>query len=192
MIKTLDLTKITHISLIECDFNDEQRHNFMQYALNLNDKQNRQTNVKGIMSTWRVWEETDTYNLILDKVIDIVNKSSIFWIRPPIIDYHTMQEGNYYIEDAWVACYNKNDYTLEHSHRPNIFSFVYCVNGNKDHPPLMFRGNPDVEVQLKTNDLVIFPSEILHYVPVTHSEETRVVIAGNIRSNGYYLDFVTR
>lgn len=189
-VVTKDLYKTTPISLIKCNVNEKDNQSFKEYALNLKDKQNKNTNVKGDMSSWRIWEETDTYNPILDDILYMVNNQIIEWMQPPIVNISTKEKGNYFIEDAWIACYNKNDHTLEHCHRPSIASFVYCVNGNDGHPPLVFRGNPDVEIKLTTNDLVIFPSETLHYVPASLSEETRVVLAGNIHANGIIAEFL--
>ena len=82
---------------------------------------------------------------------------------------------------AWIAKYNKGDYTLEHDHIPSGFSFVYFVKTPKGSSPLVF-STSGKRIKAEEGKVIIFPACMRHHVPKNRCEG-RVTIAGNVCIN---------
>ena len=81
-------------------------------------------------------------------------------------------------EDIWFAKYDLGDYTKPHDHLFNgQFSFVYFVKCPRGSAPLIFTTSGK-KVKAEEGKIVIFPTSLIHHVPVNRVEG-RVVIAGN-------------
>jgi hypothetical protein len=148
---------------------EDYKQQCIQEAYKIGDQQGKKTNVKAIMSSYAVWEETDVYNGILEKVSHE--------IRDKLISIKD-KRWTYILIEAWIAIYKEGHYTTSHDHVPSQISFVYYLKANGNSSPLIFDG---CEFQVNPYDdlLVVFPSHLIHSVP-EHYGEDRICIAGNL------------
>ena len=132
------------------------------------DRENNLTNVKAFRSSYKVWEETDVYNLLLDRIIEKIN----------VVFPFTDTRFEYVLQNCWFAIYREGHYTIPHSHDPSSLSFVYYLKSNINSSPLVF---DECDFQLQPHDdmLVVFPSYLIHSVP-KHTGEDRICLAGNL------------
>tara|TARA_R110001606_G_scaffold170654_1_gene316168 strand:- start:65 stop:601 length:537 start_codon:yes stop_codon:yes gene_type:complete len=159
----------SEISTTYLDITEEYRQKCIQEAYNIGDKQNYQTNVKAIMSSYMVWEETNVYNDLLYKIQDEISTK-----LNPISNKNV----EYELEDAWTAIYKEGHYTLPHYHIPSQVSFVYYLKSNSNSSPLLFN-ECDFQINPYDNLLIVFPSHLIHSVP-EHKGEDRICLAGNL------------
>ena len=148
---------------------------FVEQILSRGDKQERKTNVKAQMTEWNV-REPEWYNLCKDII-----ENHIIYLSGEI-------DVRWKVVNVWGANYKKGDWTKNHAHRPCTFSFCYYPKADiRDSSPLCF---PELKadkkeylsyrVKPRTGQLVIFPSHLVHRVPLQKENKGRVVIAGNI------------
>lgn len=142
--------------------------------LDVGDKQNRTTNVKGDMTYWHMHTRYDSFKRLLVVVVKdhlenyrdlgLVNSNKV-----PI-----------YCPNMWGAVYNKGDWTKEHAHQGSRFSFTYYVEANENCAPIVFTHPGFMQIRPKTGTLLIWDSMFKHMVPKTQMEGQRIVIAGNL------------
>ncbi len=82
------------------------------------------------------------------------------------------------VDNAWLAVYNKGEYTNKHSHYPYPFSFVYFVKSPKGSSPLVFSSSGK-RIKPEEGKGVIFPGSLFHHVPKNNCDG-RIVLAGNL------------
>lgn len=146
------------------DIVDNERKLFIEEAYKVGGKQNYKTNLKGIMSSYRVWQQTKLYNNLLSKIKKICQKAANLSLN------HI---------DAWVGIYKKGHYAISHSHYPSLVTFVYYLQVDDNNPtPLIFTDN-NFTFTPSTNSLIIFPGYMYHFVPEHKSNIDRIVISGN-------------
>lgn len=109
---------------------------------------------------------------------------------------------NVYITQSWANYTEPNEYHHKHSHPNSFISGVFYVNAIKNEDMIKFYkdlppafqinhkqsnnyNSQDVAILVETGDLVLFPSNFQHNVPLTTSKETRISISFNtfIRGN---------
>ena len=137
------------------------------------DKIKRQSNVKADMTDWQSHWQNKAISYLTDITLRLCKDNMIY--KQPIK-----------IGDCWGAIYKQNDYTLPHSHYPNMWSFVYYVKANNE--PLIFHNiiSPDnnsatnVSLKVDEGDLLIYPSIMRHSVAPQVTESERIIVAGNI------------
>ena len=93
--------------------------------------------------------------------------------------FHMREDTKFECNNLWMMCYNKGDYAKPHNHFPNDLSCVYYAKVDKDSAPIIFEG--DVEIKPVNNLLIIFPSLLLHEVPLTNGQRTAISL--NFRAN---------
>ena len=81
--------------------------------------------------------------------------------------------------DFWANVYEKGDYALSHCHIPYDYSFVYFVKTKWYYSPLVF-SDSGKKVRPKEGRLVIFPSYLMHHVPVHRYNDYRITLSGNM------------
>lgn len=106
------------------------------------------------------------------------------------------------ITNMWINVNNKGGYNRPHTHVGSIFSGVFYVKGSKDCGNLVFM-HPNIyhdvfvpkvkqldeyssnrwEITPRENALILFSSEIVHYVETNLTNEDRISIAFNIGKN---------
>lgn len=139
------------------------------------DKQNRQTNVKAIMTDYSMQEEPGFVEL--EKEI-----SSIINYLPEITRSRHAQARNpvpMEICHMWGMVYKKNDYTAIHDHWPSIWSGSYYLDIPTDYAGTLFFPELEHNIEPKTGQLVIFNGSTLHGVKTIQSNGERSVVSFN-------------
>lgn len=148
---------------------EDYKQKCIQEAYKIGDQQNQQTNIKGIMSSYRVWEETNVYDKLIYNIKDTIdNKLSLL----------KDSRYEYFLTSTWTAIYKEGHYTINHDHLPEHVSFVYYLKAHIDSSPLVF-GDSELQINPYDDLLVVFPSHLNHYVP-EHEGEDRICLAGNL------------
>ena len=93
--------------------------------------------------------------------------------------FHMREDTNFECNNLWMMGYIIGDYAKPHNHFPNDLSCVYYAKVDKDSAPIIFEG--DVEIKPVNNLLIIFPSLLLHEVPLTNGQRTAISL--NFRAN---------
>ena len=138
------------------------------WAQNAGDCQNRSTNVKADMTQWQIWKETDLFNKFLSEASKEI--ISLSWVQ---------NNKDFLFSNVWAAVYRKGDYATIHDHILTYISFVVCLDDGGLSHPLVF-SDSNIQVEMITGRIVVFPSYVKHHVPVYYGESPRVVLAGNI------------
>jgi hypothetical protein len=86
------------------------------------------------------------------------------------------QKLDFSVVNCWTAVYEKNDFTVMHTHWPVLFSAVIYLESDEDSSPLIL-GN-QINVPATKDTMVIFPGWLEHEVCETPTQ--RVVIAMNL------------
>lgn len=119
----------------------------------------------------------------------------------PATEYIKQFDKNYNIEllNFWVNSNNKNDYNLLHNHIDSNISGVYYIKVPKNSGRIVLQNgdltkmysknetyfdNPNFHsryfIEPNEYDLILFPSETLHYVEPNRSDEERISVAFNL------------
>ena len=177
--------KIHNLLQMDVDYTKPLHKHLLSIVIREGDKQkNRTSNVKANMTEWMMhnkWIEFETLASIIKILLaqDTLPKSK---------DEVIKTEHKYDMREMWGAVYRKGDYTKRHWHWPCTWSFGYYLKTSKNTSPILF--NNAMRADLIGNviyypvvgDLIIFPSEIYHEVPVQEADEERVMIAGNLQA----------
>jgi uncharacterized protein (TIGR02466 family) len=100
------------------------------------------------------------------------------------------------ITQSWINYTNLNEYHHPHAHTNSIVSGVFYVSANKELDKITFAKNNyqqieieykkandyntnEIDIKVGTNELILFPSSLLHYVPPTTNKNKRISIAFN-------------
>tara|TARA_R100000008_G_scaffold34029_1_gene19242 strand:- start:51 stop:641 length:591 start_codon:yes stop_codon:yes gene_type:complete len=160
-------------------------HNkLLDIVINTGDKQNKSSNVKADMTDWDMHVKYEDFET-LGKIVKVLLVQDTL---PKNKDEAIKTQHKYDMREMWGAVYRKGDHTKRHWHWPCTWSFGYYLKTSKNTPPILF--NNAMRADLIGNivyypavgDLVIFPSEIYHEVPVQEADEERVMIAGNLQA----------
>jgi uncharacterized protein (TIGR02466 family) len=112
----------------------------------------------------------------------------------------TKLAGEPKLDASWFSINRKYTYHEEHNHLPDLWSRVYYVQADHDHPGLtLVNGNqksnwpksgitelsesnsPNVTCAAETGSLIIFPSYLLHKVEQQMVDKERITIAFNYK-----------
>ena len=137
------------------------------------DKQGRQTNVIATMTEWDWNPENVRLKRLKNSILECANYNCAFSRGG------NSKKDRYYMCDFWGNIYRKGDYTKEHKHLPNIFSFVYFLKSKWYHSPLVFSDSGE-KIRPIEGTFVIFPSHLKHLVPKHRYRETRITLSGNM------------
>lgn len=109
---------------------------------------------------------------------------------------------NLQMTQSWLNYTDKGQFHHKHYHHNSLVSGCIYINAKKESDVILFskRNNPqnwqiqskeenilnstDVYVPVCTCDIVLFPSNLTHSVPATHSDYTRISIAFNSFPSG--------
>jgi uncharacterized protein (TIGR02466 family) len=103
---------------------------------------------------------------------------------------------NIRITQSWLNYTNTKQFHHEHNHPNSILSgvFYFSADENEDticfrkeeykQIQILFKGANDyntyqTDIKVQTGDLVLFPSNILHFVPQVQTSKTRISLAFN-------------
>lgn len=126
-------------------------------------------------------------------------------IKEYVVSVYGNPNLDVYITQSWANYTKPKEFHHKHSHPNSFISGVFYINAKlnedmikfyKDKPPFfsILAAQPnnynsqDVAILVETGDLVLFPSNFVHEVPPTTSEETRISISFNTFIRGYIGD----
>jgi hypothetical protein len=145
----------------------------IKFCHGFDDIQNKETNVQANMSSWFMHEQNEEFMKLCDYAVHLATENSPNKVF--LMPY-----------DCWTASYTKGDWTKPHDHWPSIWSWVYNVDCCDSCAPLVF---PDAkqEVIPEKNTMIMFPGWVKHSVPKHQCDHERIVIAGNLGLNPYWM-----
>lgn len=160
------------ISETKLNLNVDLRNRISNFLVNCEDEMNHETNVKATMTNYFMHKENSDFKDLSDIILKILHKV----IEADKLD---VDQSYFYTMDCWGAIYSKGHETVVHHHFPSLWSWCYYIKCTDGCSPLVF---PDSNIifEPKEDELVIFPSYINHYVPLSNIEEKRIMVAGNI------------
>lgn len=167
VIKKHYLKSPIEIIQTELGIPQEYKQQCINEIYRLGDSMNQKTNVKAIMTSYNIWNESKIFNILLNNI-------KIFISNIMSID----KRWKLILQDAWGAIYKKNNYTIPHNHLPSQISFVYYLQSS-GNTPLIFEGC-NFQINPIDDMLIAFPSYLSHSVPEHIEEEDRICIAGNL------------
>ena len=80
--------------------------------------------------------------------------------------------------EFWGNVYTKGDYAQSHHHIPNSVSLVYFLKAKWYDSPLVF-SDFNEKIEPEEGKYVLFPSHILHHVPIHKFEHKRITLSSN-------------
>jgi hypothetical protein len=95
----------------------------------------------------------------------------------------------FYIRRLWSALYSDGKQSKKHNHTHCTFSGIYYLNLKEDSSGTIFHNNyfwddfkidTSILIDVKEDDIIIFPSRYLHSTKVHSSENFRIVISFDI------------
>ena len=176
------------IELRQLNLEDDIRGILTDIIVDRGDEQNHSSNVKADMTDWFMhhkYKEFKELSIHAESVAKQMTKDPVAM----------------FTFDCWGAVYRKGEYTKKHSHWGNLWSWCYYLEVPPDAPPFRFEDITEMgesepssfDVYPKENDLLMFPSWVLHSVPKSESNSERIVVAGNIQAaDRPYRAIVTR
>ena len=176
----MEITKyniLTPTTILETtlDIPKDYQQECINEIYNLGDSQGQTTNVKAIMTSWRIWEETTILNQLLDNILKIID---VHMTKKMPID--TENAFITKLDNAWGAIYKKGHYTQPHNHLFGWdYSFVYYLQ-TTGNTPLIF-DECNFNINPKDDTLIVFDSSLKHSVPIHNDDIDRVCIAGNVK-----------
>lgn len=101
------------------------------------------------------------------------------------------------ITQSWVNWTNTGEHHHKHAHQNSLISGCFYVNANKELDKIFFYKDAYFRIKMPplewntynseswwysigTNDLIFFPSDLVHMVPPVESSETRISLAFNM------------
>jgi hypothetical protein len=147
-------------------YHKELKKEVIEYLKDHTDVQNRETNIKALMTQWNIstpqierLKEFALSNLRFFKSLD--------------------KKFTFIFNDFWANIYSKNDYAIPHIHNPYPYAFVYFLSSKRNHSPLIFSYDKK-KIIPEEGKFILFPGVLIHEVPKNKYEEKRITLAGNI------------
>ena len=158
------------------------------------------------------WTTHNTYifNNKLKKLKQFCEKHIDIYVKQII---NPKEETNYYITQSWLSITNPGEYHHYHCHSNSLISGTFyistaegdkitCIdpnskdgrNHNLEAEEYNIWNTPEWSFTVKNNQLLLFPSWIVHYVPINKSarDEPRMTIAFNTYAKGRFGDAKNR
>jgi uncharacterized protein (TIGR02466 family) len=106
-----------------------------------------------------------------------------------------------YITQSWLNYTETNQFHHKHSHPNSIISGVFYINCHEEHDKIKFFNDkyqtikPEVKdwniwnseswwFSVKTGDIILFPSSLIHMVETKEGDNTRISLAFNVFIKG--------
>ena len=106
-----------------------------------------------------------------------------------------------YITQSWLNYTEKNQYHHKHEHPNSLVSGVFYINCNEDFDKIKFFNEKYQTIKLetknfnlwnsvswwfpvKTGDIILFPSSLMHMVETKEGDNTRISLAFNVFVKG--------
>ena len=142
--------------------------------LSRGDEQNKNTNVKAIMTSWQMADQYKSFQDLLKLIVK--------HILPKYESLEIVSGGFAQIiaTGMWGAIYKKGDHTIEHNHIGSQYSFVYYVKSDDDAAPIIFTSPGKIELKPSTGKLLLWDGRYNHMLPKHKSDNPRIIVAGNL------------
>ena len=109
-------------------------------------------------------------------------------------------EDKLYITQSWANSNPKGSFHHAHTHSNSIISGVFYLRKSKDNPPILFNKTADTSISIKSKkfntfnsgqllipvnegELIMFPSNLNHNVPINNSDTVRLSLSFNTFTN---------
>ena len=171
MVQVYNSFHSTSIYQTTLNIDNNYRQDCINEIYRLGDSMNRSTNVKALMTSYNIYEDSNIFNYLLNSISKSINVCP--WVETNnLIKYST----------AWGAIYKENEETIPHHHGNSLVSFVLYLQTDQTSSPLKIHTNPEIIIHPKVNDLIMFRGYVGHSVPPQPKviNNDRVVFAGNI------------
>jgi uncharacterized protein (TIGR02466 family) len=106
-----------------------------------------------------------------------------------------------YITQSWLNYTETNQYHHKHSHPNSLVSGVFYINCHKEHDKIKFFNDNYKTIRtevkdyniwnseswwfsVKTGDIILFPSSLIHMVETKQGDNTRISLAFNVFIKG--------
>lgn len=168
------------------DYNrhEQLKDDLLEFLENHEDVQQRKTNVKATATDWNMKIDSRELDIFKAGVLDFV--LNIPFDTGGCLG-HYQDRRKFRLIDCWGNIYRKGDYTVDHTHLPSHYSWVYFLKSKPNYSPLLFdywdqkkRKMKSIKILPIESRIVVFPSCLHHRVPVHIHDETRITISGNI------------
>lgn len=154
--------------IIEYQLEDLKNISYLKEKINSSSFENSyKTNVKGKMTSWK--------NFVDDIIfINILNNATK--------NFNFFNLNKSYLAEAWGNLLKKNEEVKAHSHKDSeICGILYLTdNGPGTHFPEM-----NMVISEKIGKIVLFSSELIHFVPKITKNINRYTIAFNFLETKY-------
>jgi len=141
---------------------------------NFHDVQNKETNVRASMTDWYMHEHDIDFANLAEFAVSVGNDNSPSKVF--LMPY-----------DCWSASYSKGDYTIPHEHWPSIWSWVYNLECCDQCSPLTF-DDASQSISPLRGTMIMFPGWVKHSVAKQQCDHKRIIIAGNLGLNPYWVE----
>ena len=108
-----------------------------------------------------------------------------------------------YITQSWLNYTETNQYHHKHAHPNSLVSGVFYINCHEEHDKIKFFNDnyktikPDIKTwniwnseswwfPVKTGDIILFPSSLIHMVDTKEGDNTRISLAFNVFIKGTF------
>ena len=152
------------------------------------DEQEHASNVKADMTDWFMHHQYQEFKQLSIRVEGELKK-----VTGGSGDKATQKDLPYLTTECRGAIYRKGDQTVPHTHWGSLWSWCYYLKVPEDAPPFRFANvisktsmvdnnleSKFLDVYPQEDDLIFFPSWMVHCVPKSNSNQERVMIAGNV------------
>lgn len=171
MIQVYNSFHSTSVYQTTLDIDNNYRQDCIKEIYKLGDVMNYSTNVKALMTSYHIYEDSDIFDNLFNIIIKSINICP--WVDP---------NNSIRYASAWGAVYKENEETVPHNHGNTLVSFVLYLQTDQTSSPLKIHTSPEIIIYPKVNDLIMFRGHIKHSVPPqpTIIDKDRIVLAGNI------------
>lgn len=152
-------------------------------------KKDRHTNIGNQTGNDTHILDREQFSELKKDILEVVNVYLNEIIRPN-------KELSAYITQSWLNYSDPGEYHHKHNHSNSYLSGVFYINADEQHDKIFFHKENYSQIKLypkqktvynsdswwlpvKTGDIVVFPSNLLHSVERTTSEKTRISLAFN-------------
>ena len=157
------------IELIPYPRHEQLKKEVYECLLHYEDKQNRESNVKAVMTEWNLTspEIEKLKNYIINSLEDLPNL--LRW-GPP---------GDFQFKNFWGNIYRYGDHTCSHGHIPEDLTVVYFLTAQEGDSPLLL-DDSKTPIYPQEGLFALFPSYVFHSVPKQTSNNVRITLSGDI------------
>ena len=174
------------IELVSYPRHEQLKKEVYDSLLNYEDKQNRESNVKAVMTEWNLTspEIERLKNYIINSL------KSLPETQGELEQHHLLRwgpPGNFKFKNFWGNVYRYGDYTCSHGHIPEDLTMVYFLTAEEGDAPLLL-DDSKTPIYPQEGLFALFPSYVFHSVPKHMSNNVRITLSGDINRRTRHYD----